>query len=541
MPITIFKKYKATSDLGLLLQALGIATFLVTILSLVFFPQWETNDDLVMSMIAHGYGLASQGGPNIFFSNIIWGHLVRLIPEINGVLGYSIATAGVLIITATTLLYGLMKLGFDILTSLALLVLIFLRPVLFPQFTINSGLLMVASIISIYLYSQEKKWPWLIASCLLAYCSYLIRAQEAILIFLVSLPLLPWRFFLAHRTPKIALALLMPLVVISATINDRAYQDDSWNAFMALNPVREQFTDWGVGENLKQRPDLLKKYGYSENDIELVTRWFFVDHNIANPSTLKSMIGELHALSNFSDSLVNATKGLKTFLLSPALAPLVLAGIVLAIVIPSWEVGLAWCLSLGAAAAIGFLGRPGVERIYIPLASLLFIAPLLIQNRKHQPLKKGLDRFVLTMLCCATLANTYVVINQNKWAANNANSLSKGLAGFPSATVVAWGIAFPYEAAYPVYRQSSLTKSFHFYGLNVFSLAPFSNTIKSNSAESFTDLLLSKQGIPIIATEQNFSNLALYCSEHYQGKLLRMESIPYGQISIFPSRCAVDR
>ena len=167
MPITIFKKYKATSDLGLLLQALGIATFLVTILSLVFFPQWETNDDLVMSMIAHGYGLASQGGPNIFFSNIIWGHLVRLIPEINGVLGYSIATAGVLIITATTLLYGLMKLGFDILTSLALLVLIFLRPVLFPQFTINSGLLMVASIISIYLYSQEKKWPWLIALSLI--------------------------------------------------------------------------------------------------------------------------------------------------------------------------------------------------------------------------------------------------------------------------------------------------------------------------------------------------------------------------------------
>ena len=38
-------------------------------------------------MIAHGYGIATVGSANILFSNVLWGHLVQLIPEINGVLG----------------------------------------------------------------------------------------------------------------------------------------------------------------------------------------------------------------------------------------------------------------------------------------------------------------------------------------------------------------------------------------------------------------------------------------------------------------------
>jgi hypothetical protein len=534
------KTSKVNGDLSLFLQALCIAIFLLVILSYLFFPQWETNDDLVMSMIAHGYGLAAQDTPNIFFSNIIWGYFIRLIPEINGVLGYSIATACVLVIVATTLQFGLRKLGLNGLTSLGLLVLIFLRPILFPQFTINSGLLMVVAIISIYLYCYKKKWYWLFVGSFFAYWSYLIRVHEAVLILLVALPLMPWKMLWTERAPKIALAILIPLVVISTVINNRAYQNDRWNAFMALNPIREKFTDWGVGEHLKKRPDLLKKYDYSENDIELITRWFFVDSTIANPLALKSMVGELNTLSSLHDSLSNAVKGLKTFLASPTLAPLVVAGIILAIAFPSRALGIAWCLSLVVAATIGFFGRPGIERIYIPLVSLLLISPFLIKQKKINYQKLGLHRFLLMVIFCAVVVNTYIVITENKSAAESSNNLSKELIGFPSSTVVAWGIAFPYELVYPVYRQTPLTKSFHFYGLNVFSLAPFSNSILGANKDGFKELFISGKGIPIIATEQNFLNLALYCSEHFHGKLQKIEIFRLGKNSIYQSRCAID-
>ena len=83
----------------------------VLFLCLVFQPTWETNDDVAMSMVAHGYGLATIGTPHLIFSNIIWGYIVRAIPEINGVLGYSIATLGVLIIIGTVILISLNRLG----------------------------------------------------------------------------------------------------------------------------------------------------------------------------------------------------------------------------------------------------------------------------------------------------------------------------------------------------------------------------------------------------------------------------------------------
>lgn len=45
-------------------------------------------------------GLAAYGSSHLIFSNVLWGYLVRAIPAINGVLGYSLATMGVLLVFA---------------------------------------------------------------------------------------------------------------------------------------------------------------------------------------------------------------------------------------------------------------------------------------------------------------------------------------------------------------------------------------------------------------------------------------------------------
>jgi hypothetical protein len=40
-------------------------------------PVWDTNDDVAMAMVAHGYGFVAQKSPNLLFSNVVWGHVVQ--------------------------------------------------------------------------------------------------------------------------------------------------------------------------------------------------------------------------------------------------------------------------------------------------------------------------------------------------------------------------------------------------------------------------------------------------------------------------------
>lgn len=182
--------------------ALVTVTFIVFCWCHFFELRWRTNDDISMSMIAHGYGIAKVASPNILFSNILWGYLITNIPSINGVLGYSIMTLLVLTTIGITIFYGLSKMeGF--LVAFSLLLLILFPAVLMPQFTINAGLLQVSAIICWSLYAKQKKGLTLVIGCLLAFLSYLIRSHEFCLILIISLPLLPWRI-LSLRAPKIA-------------------------------------------------------------------------------------------------------------------------------------------------------------------------------------------------------------------------------------------------------------------------------------------------------------------------------------------------
>lgn len=99
-------------------------------------------------------------------------------PEINGVLGYSIATLAVLVIVGTVVTYGLSRLDVGYVACFSALALILVRPVLFPQFTINAGLLLMGAIICWLLYAQQNDKRVLLAGCILAFLSYLVRSHS---------------------------------------------------------------------------------------------------------------------------------------------------------------------------------------------------------------------------------------------------------------------------------------------------------------------------------------------------------------------------
>lgn len=503
-------------------------------------PRWETNDDVAMSMIAHGYGIAAYSSPNLIFSNVLWGHLVRWIPEINGVLGYSLATIALLFAVGTVLTLFLAFIGIGYVATLAILALILVRPVLFPQFTVNSGMLTMSAIICWNLYErQNNKWTLLIG-CSLAFLGYLVRSQEFFLVLGVGLPLLPWVTLGSQRAFKIAVAGLAAVVAFSAAIDHLAYQSPEWKAFNELNPARLPFTDFGAGSHLKQRCDILEHYGYTGNDIDLISGWFFVDPTIANPIKLKGMLDAMGPLINQSNSLDNALLGIKT-LWHPKLFPIVLAALSLALLRPSWKVIGAWMLFIAGVFVLGLLGRPGIIRIYVALICLLLVAPLLIPPTWRKAQGMWYRFFLITMISMAALVNTAAVFSECRTAQATSEQIRDELKEFPNSPIIIWGGAFPFEDVYPVLGASRSFMEYRLYSLGVMTLAPFSVASDEEKAgQGIIDCLLGESGLSVIAKETRVESLEKYCKEHLSGELKEVSVEQYGRVKISRYRCELE-
>ena len=513
--------------------SLATAAFFVFLLCLFFAPRWETNDDIAMSMVAHGYGIAANGSPpNLMFSNVLWGYIVRAIPEIRGVLGYSIATLSALVMVGSVVIYGLFRLGVGYVACLSVLALILVRPVLFPQFTINAGLLMVAAIICWHLYVQQNDRRALVGGCLLAFLSYLVRSQEFVLVLIVALPMLPWRALLVSRFSKITFLALISAIAVSAAVDYQAYQGRDWKAFNELNPARAAFTDFRVGEHLEKRWDILERHGYSINDIKLIKNWFFVDSHIANPKALRSMVGELELLPNYRDALMNAWIGVQT-LWHPVLLTSVMTALLLALFRPSWQVTASWGLCIIAVFALGLLGRPGVLRVYVPLICLLLIAPLL--STQVSGWRKQLSVGVLFV---AAIINATYVFTESKISQIDNEAVGKAFATFPNYPIVVWGGGLPFESIYPVLGSSTAAMHYQLYGLGVSTLAPFSIAFAEHQAgHGMIERLMSQKGVPVIAAEFLLKSLDVYCTEHHHGNLRWLSTQEYGPVVVNWLRC----
>ena len=522
----------------LMVGSLATAATFVCILCVFFNPSWETNDDIGMSMVAHGYGMAAIGSPNLVFSSVLWGYLVRAIPEINGVLGYSVATIGVLILVGTVVIYGLFRLGFGYLVCLSACALILVRPVLFPQFTINSGLLLVGAIICWNVYAQLNDRRALVAGCLCALFSYLVRHEEFLLVLLVALPLFPWRALFLRRSAIIVCVTLVLAIAISAGIDYKAYQGEEWRAHNELYLVRGEFTDFGAGFKLKRRPNILASHGYSINDVELLENFFIADPKIANPNALKAMLSEIDPFPfkyNIKYKSFYGWVGVKA-LWDPQLIPLLLAAVFLALLCPSGKVAATWALCLAAVFALGWLGRPGILRIYVPLVSLLVIAPFLA-GVKVTAWRKRLGASALLVACYFIASFVFSLAIPHRIFADRT---PPALADFPNEPIVDWACLFPYQAVYSVLGQSPAARHYRLYSLDCVTLAPGTVAFEEQKAgRGMITRFISEQGVPIIASKEHLLKLKIYCREHFAGDMKELSSRKYGETVVTVCRCEV--
>ena len=364
----------------------------------------------------------------------------------------------------------------------------------------------------------------------------MIRSQEFLLVLGVALPLLPWRVLRVRRQMQIALLLLTVAITSAAAFDHWSYSGPEWKNFKEFNAARILYTDYGVVEHLKQRPDILAKHHYSLNDVGLIENWFFVDPQIANPKLLNAMLEELGPLPDPVGIISKGWKGVSE-LFNPVLLSLSLPALILLAVAPPStrrSIGFAWLLFLGALFAMGIMGRPGVLRVYVPLLSLLLVAPIALAEWKSN------TRYwivVLTLFVAFCAASSKYLLIPPKQVIQQAKNDARRLPN----PIVNWAYGFPYEVVFPVFSNDRNLRKIKIYGLDSFTLAPFSvATAEQKAGRGMIQRLRTSEGLPIIAYDEDIDSLRIYCGEHLNGWFRSVMTYRGSLLLVRQVRCEVN-
>ncbi len=125
---------------------------------LLFGPlAWETNDDVAMAMTSAGFGFVRSADCGLLFSNVVWGAIIRLIPNMFGVLGYTWALFIAMTFAAVLIYFVLLQENISQTIAGLLVFLIMLRPLSFFQLTTASGVCVLGGLLGIRVGLREKK------------------------------------------------------------------------------------------------------------------------------------------------------------------------------------------------------------------------------------------------------------------------------------------------------------------------------------------------------------------------------------------------
>jgi hypothetical protein len=515
---------------------LGGTLAFVALLCVAGAPRWETNDDVAMAMVAHGFGLALRGSPDLVFSNVLWGGFVRALPQPFGILGYAWATLGALVVAGWTAALQLRRLDVPWRLVLPAVALVLAPAVVLPQFTLVAGLLTAASVLVVLAYARNGG-AWLpAAAAALAFAGFLVRHEEALLVGAIAAPLLPWRVLARDRRAWIALGAMLVAMLVATGIDRRAYAGADWQAFAALDAPRAQFTDYDAGVALWERhPDLAARHGYSHNDLELVGNFFFADPVLANPGKLDAMLAELGPLPAQAGAFAHGLDAMAA-LLAPRLLPLALCALALALACPRRALAAAWAVLLAAAFAIGASGRPGLDvlRVFVPPLALLAWAALV---------PDGTRRGTRDALAFAALMVALVVTGVGLAQAARTNRALTAMAradlvALPRAPLAVWGNAFPYTAAFPVLQRRPQDWGLRIDSLGTDTLAPYSVAgAERATGHGLLDRLRSRDGLLLVATDSQLTMLDRYCAEHLGSRLQVLDERPLRLLRLRTVRC----
>ena len=496
------------------------------IISIVFFTSlafsyticFETNDDVLFSMLAHGYGIASYQTTFLPASNSLIASVAQTIPSIATMPGYMILSVILLFSAIWGILYFLLRLGLPVFICLGAFFLIALRAILVPQFTVTTGLLTIASILCLHGYSKKRQKIYLPLMVLLAFSAYLLRSQEFFLVAFISLPLLPWKKFFKDPLLIITGCIFLCLMLFGHWFDVKEKNAPELQEYTTFLETMIPIFNYGASGHLAARDDILQRHGYTTNDMELLRNYFYLTPKLTDTTAINAMLTELGPTYKQTGNIHKALYGLKA-LRNNQLLPLLCFGGLLLIFLPNWRLrvltGTSWLFVLGALFAMGLAGRPGIMRVYYPLACLLLIAPLMLYNFNTTNKKFLITTLSLALfVCCIWNAKNILPIAKYNTTVNMA--LQQQLENIPKGEpIFSWGASFPYEYAYPLFSDYDQIKKDDFPLLGGYTPAPFSSTVtKAKAGVGLLDILQTSGGVLIIERgDVRRKALGIFCQE----------------------------
>jgi len=523
-------------------SAFSCAALLVFIWTF-YTPRWETNDDIAMAMVAHGFGLAAEASANIIFSNVLWGYLVSSLPSIGGVLGYSIGTVAVLFISGAGILFYLRRLSVAWPLAGGLTALILLRPAIFPQFTLNAGLLAVTALLALSWYIKSNAKPSLLIFSALSFLGFLIRSQEVIIVFLAALPFFNWKRLAKDRHFLCSLLLTVSLILIAMAVDWASYRGPAWQNFYEINQARAPYTDFGLADQLKTRPDIYGANGYTANDLDLLKSFFFSDPAIMRPTVLTAMASRL-GLVSFAAANLGAGLQSVRLLLDANLLPLSLLVIALFVFKRDARVAVAALIVVGMAFLLGLIGRGGLERVFYPLILMLVLFSVTLSTSKDaeeetRPRHAGQRGWVqIVGILAAFLFSLATLDQQARAVGQHVRQMQAESKKYPDELLFSWGVGIPIEAIFPLFARDAELRKMRIYGMGVFTFAPFSRAYaEETSGRGFIPRIRSSEGLLMIAHDVHMQYLNTWCRERY-GVQLGQELVYQGaQLQIRKLTC----
>lgn len=508
----------------------------LSLVVVVFPPFWETNDDPGMAMIAGGYGFASFPSPGLLYSNVLWGQLCVWSSGLVGAGGVAGLQVGLLIILAWLVTVRLRSVGVHGVLIATVVALVFVQPLVYPQFTKVAGL--CAAIGCLWLADPTPVSPrrrsmigiaWLIVG-------FLIRPDIAALTFLVSLPVIVRRPSTWHRSSYLAGGLCLAAIGLAVGVDRHFYSGAEWNAYRTMEEVRIPFTDYGVANSLGVAD--AHREGLTVNDIALVSNWFLADPEVANPGALGRVLDHVDWSHRFTDNLRSAARSL-TAATQPRLIGLLLAAVVATIASQRRRrLLMSWALLAGSAAALGLIGRPFPLRVWAPALALILLLSLLFQR----PRPSRARSLVALAIVGATLASTGLVIRQHSGDVVLAHSAEQDIRELPSGTLhLVWGGSFPSELVYPALRPSSEALDLALVDLGTWWSTPFGQETWHAHFDDAFATSLEHGPLSLIAVPRYISLLRTYCEEHASGPLRIVEQQSLQTFTRYSVTCAPRR
>jgi hypothetical protein len=484
---------------------------------------WLTNDDVSMSLISTGNGIADAPASRLVLTNIAWGYLIQWLPDLGGIRAYTWVTYLALLASWGGCVWGLLRSEVDHRLAAVLLVLVYAPVIVHPQFTLVAGYLAAAGLLLGCGAIASRSIAAGGCAGLLVVLSGLVRADETALVLLVVFPLCitplraAWASDLCRRW--LAVAGISVGVFLGFQLLDYfAFASGDWALYAQDYALRTGFTDFKFSVYFREHPALLKGSGFSVNDMRLISDWFYLDTRIFSPERLERLLdslpweGRLHASTESSAELLEPFADTLVAILALTAAVIALfhrerGRMLAALAIFALVMVLLWCA-----------GRPAITRIYIPV----FVALVLVGvTRLRSDWRRAQDLLLVAALVTTVLFCVHLSLKDRnlEFKSRQVQALACDLP--KDSLIVIWGGSYPLAAEYPPFQPIGAGCPIDYYAFGEFSLAPYAldHLHRHTDGKDFVPAILAGQSFYFISDRGPLAELQTYFRQHYSVRL----------------------